>query len=321
MNFFQFVIDISTCYIGATLFIAVFFGTMHWIYQLVFIKLFTLLSLISSVLITSHSYARDDVNTSQIVPTNEWQLGFTIGYGQLQQPVAKQDDIELFFIPDVRFYGENFSVENLNISYALVEKSNFVFELVGKQNLDGIYFPGDHRDAFAAVAASGTFNRQPLFEKNISDNIIAAEKILPRHKSMSYLAGGEMRIYGKFDYFLNALFDVSNVHNGYELNFNIHFQHQFLGLNSDLEVGITHKNDEMSDYYYGVDYAQFEQNNVTLSSTNNLYLQYTSAYPLSERWFALGVVKQQWLDSQIQNSPIINRSNILSYFIGIKYMY
>lgn len=272
-------------------------------------------------LIMSFSYADDTVSTTQLVDANEWQLGVTLGYGQLRQPVAQQENIKLFLIPDIRYYGENFSVENLNISYAVFQQPNFVVELVGKQNFDGIYFPGDHRDAFAAVAASGTFIRNPTFNSKLLEDAIAAEEVPPQHKSMSYMAGAEIRWYGKIDYFLTTLFDVSNVHNGYEVDFSLHFQHELGKVNADFEMGIIHKSDKMSNYYYGVDYAQFEQNNHSLESSNNYYLQYTTAYSLSEHWFALAVVKQQWLDSNIRRSPVIKRSNILSYFIGIKYMY
>ena len=269
----------------------------------------------------TYSYADETVNTSQLVESNEWQLGVTLGYGQLEQPVAHSDNIELFIIPDIRYYGENFSVENLDVSYALVQQPNIVVELVSKQNFDGIYFSGDHRDAFASFAASGTFIRQPGSTKKQEQDPAAEENILPQHKSLSYMAGTEFRRYGKINYFLTTLVDVSNVHNGYELNFNLHYQYKFEKINGNFEVGIIHKSDKMSNYYYGVDYAQFEKNNYKLGSSNNYYLQYTTAYSLSEHWYALAVVKQQWLDSNIGRSPIITRSNILSYFVGIKYIY
>jgi outer membrane protein len=281
-----------------------------------------LCTFIFSLLMTmSFLHAEESINAAQLVDANEWQLGVTLGYGKLRQPVSHQEDIKLFIIPDIRYYGENFSIENLNLSYALIEQPNFVIELVGKQNFDGIYFPGDHRDAFAVVAPSGTFIRNPMSgNKNLAD-AIAAENIIPQHKSMSYMAGAEFRWYGTIDYFVTTLFDVSNVHNGYEVDLSLHFQHEFDAISTDLEVGLIHKSDKMSDYYYGVDYAKFKENNHSLSSTNSWYLQYTASYALSENWFALGVVKQQWQDSDIRRSPVIDRSSILSYFVGIKYMY
>jgi len=274
-----------------------------------------------ALLVTTSVRANDAVNTSQLVNAKEWQFGVTLGYGQLRQPVAKQENIKLFFIPDVRYYGENFSIENLNVSYALVEQPNLVIELVGKQNFDGIYFPGDHRDAFAAVAASGTFIRQPMFSSKDLQQAIDAEEVMPQHRSMSYMAGAELRRYGTLDFFVSTLFDVSNVHHGYEIDFSVRFQQQFSSISSDIEVGYIHKSDKMSNYYYGVEHAKYDQNNHTLSSSNNFYLQYTTAYPLAENWFALAVIKKQWLDSDIRRSPVIDQSNILSYFVGIKYMY
>lgn len=284
-------------------------------------KCIAFLYFLFALLATASTHANNAVNTSQLVEANKWQLGLTLGYGQLRQPVAKQENIKLFVIPDIRYYGEKFSVENLNISYALMQQPNLVVELVGKQNFDGIYFPGDHRDAFAAVAASGTFIRQPMFNSKDLQQAIDAEEVLPQHRSMSYMAGAEFRRYGNLDFFVSALFDVSNVHNGYEIDFSVRFQQEFSSISSDIEIGYIHKSDKMSNYYYGVDHAKFEQNNHSLSSSNNFYLQYTTAYPIAEHWFALAVVKKQWLDSDIRRSPVIERSNILSYFVGIKYMY
>ena len=284
-------------------------------------KFTPILYFLFAMLLVTSVHADEAVNTSQLVNAKEWQFGVTLGYGQLRQPVAKQENIKLFFIPDIRYYGENFSIENLNVSYALLEQPNLVIEAVGKQNFDGIYFPGDHRGAFAAVAASGTFIRQPMHNSKLLADAIAAEEIPAKHKSMSYMAGVELRKYGKIDYFLTTLFDASNVHNGYEVDFSLHFQHALGKVNADFEFGLVHKSDKMTNYYYGVDYAQFEQNNYSLGSSNNYYMQYSTAYSLSENWYALAVVKQQWFDSDIRRSPVISRSNILSYFVGIKYMY
>lgn len=268
--------------------------------------------------------ANHDLKSSthqNIVPVGQWKFGLTFGYGQLKQPVNKQKDISLFILPDIRYYGEKFSIENLNVSYALYEEPSFLIELVGKQNYDGIYFPGEHRDAFSAFAASGTFNRKPILDEKTLNTAIESEVVLPKHKSMSYLAGAELRLYGEVDFFFSALQDITNVHNGYELNVNMHYQYNMGNFHSNFEAGIIHKSRKMSDYYFGVNYAQYEQNNTRLTSTNNIYAQYTLAYPIKEHWYALAVIKQQWLDNQIKQSSVIERGNILSYFIGIKYIY
>ena len=71
---------------------------------------------------------------------NNWDLGVAIGWGQKSNPLKDFDDIPLFFIPTVAYYGEHWFFDNGNLGYTLAEQESFTFNLVTSYSLDRAYF-------------------------------------------------------------------------------------------------------------------------------------------------------------------------------------
>gem|GEM_PF-900575 len=271
--------------------------------------LFTLLNILSS------AQAAERIMKEQYIDSNSWILGASIGYGKLSNPLVERDDIPLYILPDIRYYGNRLSLDNLNVSYSLLEKPGFVVELVGSQNQDGIFFPGDDRKGYAALA--GHHPGSPL-------DLLGNEKklIAPKHRSMSYLAGVEMRYYGWLNLFASWQSDVSNVHHGHETRIRAIKHAKLAGLQLSLEMTAVLKSKNLIDYYYSVDInesANF-RNFYSAGSTTNYLLKVNFAYPLSKNFAFVGSVQNKWLGSEISDSPVVIDDSSNSFFVGIKYV-
>ncbi len=262
-------------------------------------------------------HAQDELD-DRLVDSDRWFFGVALGYGQLENPLVKEKDIPLYILPDIRYYGERFAIENLDLSYALVEKKGFVLELIGSQNLDGLFFPGDHRDGYAAVAGIHPAKPWDLFDEPISE----PEPVAPPHRSMSYMAGFELRYYSWIDAFISLQTDVSNVHHGEQLKVALQKNFQLAKLKVAVEANAQYKSKQLTRYYYNIDERDIA--NIDLyyiaEPAMNYQLQFNFAYPIAERWFAVASLRKLWIDSSLRQSPVIEQGQTVSYFIGVKYV-
>ncbi len=223
--------------------------------------------------------------------------------------------IPLYVIPDIRYYGENISIENLNISYSLYEHPNFVVELVGQQNLDGLAFPGKNRKVVGALVRPSIFSRDPR-------KLIIPE-LLPEHKSLSYMAGVEFRYYSYIDATISITHDISNVHHGMEINASIHKTWYLNDFILEAKLAAVYKSAELTRYYYNTDYELeiYQALNYIASSAVNYHAMLALTYPLNKNVYLVSNIRNEWLDSTIHRSPIVVNNEVLTYFLGIKSLF
>ncbi|WP_440875827.1 MipA/OmpV family protein [Thalassotalea sp. PLHSN55] len=264
------------------------------------------------------------VDTSLVAPLDEWQLAVSAGYGKIANPVFEQSDVPFYLLPDIRYYSDKFSLENLNLSYNIFENNHLVIELIGQQNLDGLYFPGKNRKVVAAFTGNDSKGRLFPFK---APTVFQPPKV--QHKSLSYMAGGELRYYGDVMVRVGAVHDISNVHHGFELQASANKMWSFSSWIVELELGAVYKDKHMTNYYYGYQApSDVVVNNFLLqtpsyqaSSAINYTAQVGLTYVITPKWYLVNTIKNEWLDASISNSPLIVKNNIRSYFVGIKHIF
>lgn len=245
-----------------------------------------------------------------------WYFGVSAGYGEMENPLYEQGDIPLIILPDVRYYGEKLSIENLSISYALLEKPNFVLELIGEQNQDGTYFPGSLRQEYAAFI--GPHHGVPLdlwpTEREPQE---------PSARSMSYMSGIELRYYNWVNTFITLATDVSNVHKGNAFRVEIQKDFSIANITLSSAVSVIHKDKQLIDYYYSFDErdTDFPNEFYFAGSATNFLFQLNAAYPLSANFAVVAAYNKTWLDDTITNSPIVIRDHMSASFLGVKYAF
>lgn len=245
-----------------------------------------------------------------------WYFGVSAGYGEMENPLYEQKDIPLIILPDVRYYGEKLSIENLSISYALFEKPDFVLELIGEQNQDGTYFPGSLRKEYAAFI--GPHHAMPL-------DLWPSEREPqePSARSMSYMSGVEVRYYNWVNTFITLATDVSNVHQGHAFRVEIQKDFSIANIMFSSSVSLIHKDKQLIDYYYSFDErdTEFPAEFYEAGSATNYLFQLNAAYPLSANFALVAAYNKTWLDDTIANSPIVVRDHMSASFLGVKYAF
>ncbi len=276
-----------------------------------------LILLIFSSTVSANKNTLPDSNGT-LVPVGSWYLGLSVGVGALKNPLRGQDNIPLYVLPEFRYYGKRFSVENLDVSFTLYDAPAYSLELVGQQNMDGLLFPGDNRRLMA------TFTGMiPIRSRDVVETAVELPPLYPDHKSMSYMAGVAARYFGWFDAQVLALTDVSKVHHGYEISLSLGKQYNWKNINFEAQFGATYKSSKLTEYYYNGEYQElfYQDYNYRADSAINPYIQLSAAYDLGNNYFVSGNIRNIWLDDTIHRSPIFEDTHLLTYFIGIKKLF
>lgn len=248
--------------------------------------------------------------------TGTWYFGLSAGSGIMQNPLHDQEDIPLTILPDIRYYGEKFSIENLSLGYALLEKPNFVIELIGEQNQDGTYFPGRLRSEYAAFVGPHHASPLDLWGRQ-------REPEEPNPRSMSYMSGIELRYYNWINTFITLATDVSNLHNGNAIRVEIQKDFSLGNFKLSSAVSLIHKDKNLIDYYYSFDERDtlVSDNFYFANSATNYLLQLNVAYPITPHFAFVAAYNKTFLDKTISDSPIVVRKHITGSFIGVKYAF
>ncbi|HFU74030.1 MAG TPA: hypothetical protein ENK65_00595 [Helicobacteraceae bacterium] len=110
---------------------------------------------------------------------------------------------------------------------------------------------------------------------------------------------------------LALLGDVSGVHKGYELDYQL-FRHDTIGPIALLSsVGMQYQSDALSNYYYGF-------NSYKPDASYSGELEFIATLPIDDFGLFAGV-RSYWFSSQVTDSPIVASSNTTLYFFGVGY--
>ncbi|KGJ90523.1 MipA/OmpV family protein [Thalassotalea sp. ND16A] len=254
---------------------------------------------------------------------NSWHLGVSLGYGEMISPLTDGDDIALYVMPDIRYFGEYFYLENTTLGYSLKETPNYSIDLVGLLNQDGLYFPNDQRDLIAAASPplQITIAPFPIEEEEVEQPDIA---IYPKKKSLSYMAGVAWRYRGEMDINVVLASDITAGHHGKELHANIKKQFNIGRLEFESKVGMSYKDAALVNYYYGVSEDElpfgFEYLDYRPGAAINWHVQLQLGYPISDHFWLVSSYRYDNNDSEIANSPIVAKDDFQSYFFGFKWV-
>ncbi len=245
--------------------------------------------------------------------TGEWQFALSLGYGQVESIIGNVDDYDLYLLPSISYYGENFFLDNTTIGYTLYENSNLYIDLVGRLNDDGIFFKLDDFGVFTAIGI-----QPPLRDPRIQPEDI--------ERDISYLAGLAVNYsIGDFDIRSGYYQDVTDVHNGYEVDLSISYG---LMITDKWSLGVRgsaiHKSKKLLNYYYGTRPEEallpafsYQPN----SSGTNYALSLDSEYKINSSWSWRLNYRKTFLAHEITDSEIISTNEQDTYFLGIKYRF
>lgn len=271
------------------------------------------LCLLATVLSSPAVRAQGSCSTpsDECVPVGEWDFSLSLGGGVRTNPVRDNSAIPLAVLPELSYYGRRFFLENLELGFTVHESRSQTFNLVAAPGYDRVFFfRNDLQNLFVnGFTDSGAVNRPPMGPER-EPRVVPLER---RHTT--FLAGPEWSFnYGRLIGQLNALYEVTGRHSGYEVRAAAAAPIVQSQSNLTLSAGVTWKSAEVVGYYYEVE-GVYEQPGAAL----NPFIKLSFSRPLNERWSLNAFAHYERLDSDVVDSPIVTEPDVTTVFAGFDY--
>ncbi len=234
------------------------------------------------------------------VAVGDWALTISLGAGGRTNPIEGNSDIPLVAIPQISYYGKRFFLENLDLGFSLHETDRNTFNLLATPGYDRVFFHrNDLQNIFVPIggplgAGGGAELRVPVPERHTT-----------------YLVGPEwMFNYGRFTGQLDALYEVTGEHEGYEVR---------AGLGAPIiqsqgslvaSTGFTWKSAEIVRYYYGLEGIYVP------GSALSPFVKLSYTRPLTDRWMFNAFAHYEDFGEAIADSPLVTDEGSLTAFAG-----
>lgn len=131
------------------------------------------------------------------------------------------------------------------------------------------------------------------------------------------------RIDSETTFELTAVQEVTDAHNGQEVEFFIERKVQLGPVPIWASASLNWQSSNLSDYLYGVSASEARSGRPAYNPGAVLIpsVALTSGYPLGDKAFLFGVLGYRVLPSEVTDSPIIDRDDELSLITGISYSF
>jgi outer membrane protein len=273
-------------------------------------KTFLLLTLLPAVAAVQPVAAQTACKSPSVdcVAVGDLAVSVSVGYGTRTNPVAGRDDIPLFVLPYVSYYGKHFFLESLEPGVTLYESDAHTFNLIASPGFDRVFFSRkDLQNVIVPLAAV-----VPGFQGVTAEDQNVAFPVGRRRTT--YLAGPEwMFRHADFIGQVSALYEVTGRHDGYEVRAAISAPLVQRKQSLVVNTGVTWKSAETVNYYYGV--PGFYKPDGALSP----FIKLNYALPLSDRWTFTAFVHYEYLDGSIVDSPIVSDREVVTAFAGLNF--
>jgi len=176
----------------------------------------------------------------------------------------------------------------------LFSDSNMAFDVIGKWRLDG--YNADKSDDL-----DGMHNR-----------------------NMTVDVGGEFSVTGDWgNLYARILTDAMGQHDGQEFRVTYAKPFKFEKSKISPSVGVALLSSNLADYYYGVrdNEARPGRPAYNPGASVNWFVGLDAHYQLNDDWTLLTSITYYWLDSDIRNSPIVNKDYTMSIIAGAMYRF
>ncbi len=263
------------------------------------------------------------VTKDECIEMRNWDLGVAIGWGQKTNPLRDFDDIPVFFIPTVAYYGEHWFFDNGNLGYSLTEQKYFSLNLVTSYSLDRAYF--------YRWDPSNIFLKRSSQEEArlLSTNTALSSEPDPVFNSLesrnfTMLGGAEAFIYSPLGVVrLAYTHDMFNVHQGSEAQIKWTYGWHLTRWVMDMSLVFDWKSTNVVDYYYGVRPSEndYWSQHYHADAGWNKGIEMTARYILTDNWDMLFAFRYTQLADEIAASPLLDQDYSSTYFIGAAYRF
>jgi len=106
--------------------------------KLKFSRYFSIFSVLGfASLLSPHAYAQ---HPNEAVAAESYGVGIAVGYGERSSPLVGVDNLSIWVLPELYYYGEHFYFDNGRLGWQLNQDSSAVWSLVSRLNPERSYF-------------------------------------------------------------------------------------------------------------------------------------------------------------------------------------
>ncbi|BDM63406.1 outer membrane MltA-interaction protein MipA [Shewanella sp. NFH-SH190041] len=262
--------------------------------------------------------------TPATVPVGQWQLGIAAGWGEKSNPLYQFDDIPIYLIPSIAYYGERFFFDNGLLGYTLADQTHYSVNLMGSFSSDRAWFERwDPSNIFTGTGYQLSQPTQLPHPYHLPPETPLQIQSL-EGRNFTYLGGIEGFFYTKAGNFRLALaHDLFKVHHGSEAQIKWFTNWQLRKLKVDLALALDWKSHEVVNYYYGVRPSEnlYWSEHFHGRSTWNRSVELNFSYPLTEHLEMLLLGRYTRFGTGIANSPLLKQDYSHSLFVGAAYRF
>ena len=268
------------------------------------------------------------LTTTASAEERSWQFNVALGYGQRSNPLVDGDNIDIYWLADLAWYGRRWFFDNGDIGFTLYEGDYFTLNAVGSLNSDRVFF-SHLNDGFISgqtlsdFASTSSDDLRPVLETDLSRQELAALIDSP-DRDYAFEMGVEFLSDGAWG-FLQAQFnsDVSGVHNGHEFWLRYGYDVYYSRWHLQPSVGVSWKSAEFNNYYFGVRANESSKflPPYQAGSGVNYSSKLSLSYLLTENWQLVTTAEYEKLNHDAVASPFIFEDSITTYFAGVYYRF
>ncbi|SMF01025.1 outer membrane protein [Alteromonadaceae bacterium Bs31] len=274
------------------------------------------------------------------IAVGEWDVTIGLGLGLRSNPLEDGDDIPLFILPEVRYYGKRFFLDTYTGGFTFLDSGSHMLNGVVTIGFDQIYFksysigniaiesgPFSAKsesnfdiDAYVADAVSESHSPDaPLSDSDNSDALVELELEQLRPRKTAGLAGLEYGYYNRhWDVSLQLLQDFTNVHKGQEVRAGVSRFVDIKKENIELAGGFSWQSAGLLRHYYGIEDSEVEDTQLVYTPEAGFspFVRVDWRRKIIANWSWQATVHYRWLSSEIRNSPLVGENSVLTFYMG-----
>lgn len=268
-----------------------------------------------------------------------WELGLAAGYGVKTNPLVNSDDIPMYAVLNIAWFGDYFFFDNGDVGLNIYESEKLSLNLISHINNEREIFEwlnnaqlGISFVSNAEATPSAPNNTQQPNNASPRVNIIDLDEILldennPRpieatKRSLAVDGGFELLYEDDWgDIQLQIMGDMTHTHKGWEVWASYAYPWKSGNWTLIPSLGFNWKSSHLLDYYYGVRLSESVENRRAYQAHSgfNSFVKLSISYRINDNWGIVGIAEYESLSRSIRQSPIVDQDGIETLFIGLMY--
>ncbi len=263
--------------------------------------------------------------------SSPWKIGFSGGVGERTNPIVSSDDIPIYGVIQLSYFGDRFFFDNGDLGWYLREDDDWSLNVIAGVGGERSFFSFLNTSSIGFNPAAGVNEPggnvapPPAEVDNVlPDNGLQFEQERLEVPDRDYTVDGGIEYlyhWENSDLQIQLLTDISNKHNGQEIWLSWTAPKQLGRWKLLPSVGVNWKSSDAANYYYGVKASESSPvlPAYQVGSAANIFGRLAVNYSLDIHWKIISVIQYEKLANEITDSPIVEDDYVRTGFVGLYY--